>query len=75
MARSPLRHRKTAWSMDDKPSPPTSPPGQPPVGAVAPMVYKPSVNLEDAVKWPLEIPGKLDFRKMEVFEGNVNVHL
>ncbi|KAK3581849.1 hypothetical protein CHS0354_009737 [Potamilus streckersoni] len=33
--------------------------------------YKPNVNLEDAVKWPLDVPGKLDIRKMEVFEGQM----
>ncbi|KAL3874749.1 hypothetical protein ACJMK2_037720 [Sinanodonta woodiana] len=33
--------------------------------------YRPNVNLEDAVKWPLEVPGKLDIRKMEVFEGQM----
>jgi hypothetical protein len=38
------------------------------------MVYKPNVNLEDAVKWPIDLPGKLDFRKMEVFEGIRIIH-
>ena len=41
----------------------------PPINPVSPLVYKPNVNLEDAVKWPIDLPGKLDFRKMEVFEG------
>ncbi|XP_053384577.1 formin-like [Mercenaria mercenaria] len=51
---------------------PQSPPhSAPPVNPVAPMVYKPNVNLEDAVKWPIDLPGKLDFRKMEVFEGQM----
>lgn len=31
--------------------------------------YRPNVNLEDAVRWPRSVPGKLDFRHMEVFEG------
>lgn len=33
--------------------------------------YRPSVNLEDAVKWPIIMPGKLDFSQLEVFEGNI----
>ena len=53
--------QKMCKSLEDNRSPPTSP--QP--------VYKPSVNLEDAVKWPMDLPGKLDFRKMEVFEGEL----
>ena len=51
-------------SQDEHPGSPTSP-----SGAKTESVYKPSVNMEDAVKWPVDMPGKLDFRKMEVFEG------
>ena len=46
-----------------------APHSAPPVNPVAPMVYKPQVNMEDAIKWPAEVPDKLDFRKMEVFQG------
>ncbi|XP_060554062.1 uncharacterized protein LOC132715098 isoform X2 [Ruditapes philippinarum] len=49
----------------------TAPHSAPPINPVTPMVYKPNVNLEDAVKWPIDLPGKLDFRKMEVFEGQM----
>lgn len=31
--------------------------------------YSPYMNLEDSVKWPASVPGKLDFSHMEVFEG------
>ena len=61
--RSPKVQQKLFRSLDENPTSPTSP------TAKTPPVYKPSVNLEDAVKWPVEVPGKLDFRKMEVFEG------
>ena len=57
---------KMCKSQDEFPTSPTSPPG----GKTETM-YKPSVNMEDAVKWPQEMPGKLDFRKMEVFEGRL----
>ena len=53
--------QKMCKSLEDNHSPPTSPQS----------IYKPSVNLEDAVKWPMDLPGKLDFRKMEVFEGEL----
>ncbi|KAL5009280.1 hypothetical protein ScPMuIL_014861 [Solemya velum] len=33
--------------------------------------YRPSVNLEDAVKWPISTPEKLDFSRLEVFEGKM----
>ncbi|OWF42617.1 Formin-2 [Mizuhopecten yessoensis] len=33
--------------------------------------YRPQVNLEDAVRWPESIPGKLDFRQLDVFEGKM----
>ena len=55
---------KMCQSQDELPTSPTSP-----SRAKTESVYKPSVNMEDAVKWPQEMPGKLDFRKMEVFEG------
>ncbi|KAJ8309312.1 hypothetical protein KUTeg_014186 [Tegillarca granosa] len=35
------------------------------------LMYKPNVNLEDAVKSPMEVPVKLDFRHMECFEGQM----
>ncbi|XP_052766863.1 uncharacterized protein LOC128207779 isoform X2 [Mya arenaria] len=53
-------------------SPPLQPPhSAPPIHPVAPLVYKPQVNLEDAVKWPAEVPGKLNLQKMDVFEGQM----
>lgn len=33
--------------------------------------YQPQVNLDDAVKWPKSILGKLDFKQLEVFEGKM----
>lgn len=35
------------------------------------LMYKPNVNLEDAVKSPMDVPVKLDFRHMECFEGKL----
>ena len=55
---------KMCKSQDELPTSSTSP-----SGGKTESLYKPSVNMEDAVKWPQEMPGKLDFRKMEVFEG------
>lgn len=72
-SRSPRLQQRLAGSQDGAPlSPPHS---APPHGAapLAPAVYKPNVNLEDAVKWPIDLPGKLDFRQMEVFEGNIHL--
>ncbi|KAL4238472.1 riboflavin kinase [Mactra antiquata] len=68
ITRSPHIRQKTQSCQENLQSPPHS---APPVNPVAPMVYKPHINLEDAIKWPMEIPGKLDFRKMEVFEGQM----
>lgn len=36
---------------------------------VSSQEYSPYMNLEDSVKWPTSVPGKLDFSHMEVFEG------
>lgn len=67
MVTSSPRIRQRDAESHEGPQP--APHSAPPINPVAPMVYKPNVNLEDAVKWPIDLPGKLDFKKMEVFEG------
>ena len=69
VVRNPRLHSRLGTSQDGDPLTPP-PHSAPPMQAVSPMVYKPNVNLEDAVKWPIDLPGKLDFRNMDVFEGN-----
>ena len=67
VTRSPMIQQKMCKSLEESRTSPTSPPPK------TEPVYKPSVNLEDAVKWPVDLPGKLDFRKMEVFEGGSRI--
>ncbi|XP_052216251.1 uncharacterized protein LOC127834445 isoform X2 [Dreissena polymorpha] len=68
---SPMVHARLQASGDSTIPTHQAPHPSPPVNPVAPMVYKPHINLEDAVKWPMELPGKLDVRKMDVFEGQM----